>query len=301
MKIVLTNDRVRDLCKNLSERILSVETSSLSPLPIYGIPRGGIPVAYMLELLFPDYFRVTDSLSEAVICVDDIIDSGATRDRYMSIHNKPVFGMIDKTISGSEFKDAWIVFPWETNDKEGTGVEDNVVRLLQFIGEDPTRGGLIETPKRVAKAWQYWCSGYEVDIPALLKTFEDGADGCDEMVVVKDIPFYTHCEHHMAPFFGTATVAYIPNGKIVGLSKLPRIVDAFARRLQVQERLTNQIADAIDGNLSPLGVGVIIKARHLCMESRGIQQQGHCTITSALRGVIRNTPAARAEFLDLAR
>jgi GTP cyclohydrolase I len=121
------------------------------------------------------------------------------------------------------------------------------------------------------------------------------------MVVVKDIPFYTHCEHHMTPFFGTATVAYIPDGKIVGLSKLARVVDAFARRLQVQERLTNQIADALQDNLKPKGVGVVVTARHLCMESRGIQQQGHETITSALRGVMRDLPEARAEFLNLAR
>jgi len=187
------------------------------------------------------------------------------------------------------------------DDQLGKRVEDNIVRLLQFIGEDPNRGGLLETPKRVAKAWQHWAGGYDVDIPSLLKTFEDGADGCDEMVVIRNIPFYTHCEHHMAPFFGTATVAYIPDGKIVGLSKIPRVVDAFARRLQVQERLTNQIADAIQTNLQPKGVGVIVKARHLCMESRGIEQQGHETITSALRGVMRDLPEARSEFLDLAR
>jgi GTP cyclohydrolase I len=138
-------------------------------------------------------------------------------------------------------------------------------------------------------------------VPGLLKSFKDGADGCDEMVIVKNIPFYTHCEHHMAPFFGTATVAYIPNGQIVGLSKLSRVVDAFARRLQVQERLTNQIADAINDNLMPIGAGVIIQARHLCMESRGICQQGHTTVTSALRGVMRDAPEARAEFLALAR
>jgi len=121
------------------------------------------------------------------------------------------------------------------------------------------------------------------------------------MVIVKDIPFYTHCEHHMAPFFGTATVAYIPNGRIVGLSKISRIVDMFARRLQVQERLTNQIADALAENLLPKGVGVVIKARHLCMESRGICQQGHHTITSALRGVLKEDEKARAEFMSLAK
>ena len=131
--------------------------------------------------------------------------------------------------------------------------------------------------------------------------FEDGAEGCDEMVVVHDIPVYSHCEHHLAAIFGIATVAYIPNGKIVGLSKLPRLVDIFARRLQVQERLTNQVADAIMKHLEPKGCGVVVKARHMCMESRGIRQPNSYTTTSALRGVFKSDPSARAEFLSLTR
>ena len=162
------------------------------------------------------------------------------------------------------------------------------------------REGLRDTPNRVANAMTEWFGGYNADIPALMKVFEDGAEGCDQMVIVKDIPFYSHCEHHIAPIFGTVTIAYIPNGKILGLSKLSRVVDAFARRLQVQERLTNQIAQAIVDNLAPLGVGVLVKARHLCMESRGVKQQGHHTITSSLHGVIRNQRDARAEFMTLA-
>ena len=135
----------------------------------------------------------------------------------------------------------------------------------------------------------------------MLKTFEDGAEGCDEMVVVKDIPFYTHCEHHMAPFFGTATIAYIPDGRIVGLSKLSRVLDVFARRLQVQERLTTQVADALMEHLKPRGAGVVVRARHLCMESRGVCKQGHHTRTSALRGIFKEDSAVRAEFLSLDR
>jgi GTP cyclohydrolase IA len=179
--------------------------------------------------------------------------------------------------------------------------EDAITKLLHHVvGEDIAREGLLETPKRVIKAWAHWTSGYGVDIPALLKVFEDGGENYDEMVLVKDIPIYSKCEHHLADIFGTATIAYIPNGKIVGLSKLSRVADAFARRLQVQERLTNQIADALHYNLNPKGVGVIIKARHMCMESRGICQQGHHTITSALRGVLKDDPLARAEFIQLA-
>jgi len=172
--------------------------------------------------------------------------------------------------------------------------------ILEAIGEDETRTGLLETPDRVAKAWiDYWASGYGKDPAEILKTFEDGAEDCDEMVVVKDIPFYSHCEHHMAPIFGTASVGYIPDGRIVGLSKMSRLVEIYSRRLQVQERLTNQIAEAMHNNLNPRGVGVLIKARHLCMESRGICQQGHHTITSAVRGVLRTDSTARAEFMAL--
>lgn len=177
----------------------------------------------------------------------------------------------------------------------------NFVKLLENVPKDqPLRQGLDETPARMAKAWEHWCSGYNVDIAKLLKTFEDGAENYDEMVLVKNIPIYSKCEHHLADIFGTATIAYIPNGRVVGLSKLSRVADAFARRLQVQERLTTQIADALNEHLQPKAVGVIVKARHMCMESRGICQQGHHTVTSALRGVFKTDPTARAEFLQLA-
>lgn len=179
---------------------------------------------------------------------------------------------------------------------------DIIRELLEtIIGENSRREGLRDTPLRVVKAWSEWTSGYEVNVPGLLKCFEDGANGCDEMVLVNDIPFYSHCEHHLAPFFGTVSVGYIPQGKIVGLSKLSRLVDAFGRRLQVQERMTNQIADALWENLSPIGVGVVVRARHLCMESRGVRQQGHHTVTSALRGVFKDSQEARAEFMQLTR
>lgn len=186
-------------------------------------------------------------------------------------------------------------------------IANNIGKLLQDIEgfnpdmENGVRGGLQETPMRVAKAWEFWTSGYGVDPAEVLKTFEDGAEGVDEMVLVKDLPFYSHCEHHMAAIFGTATIAYLPNGKIVGLSKLSRLLDIFARRLQVQERLTCQVADALMTHLEPKGCGVVIKARHLCMESRGICQQGHHTVTSALRGLFKDDTAVRAEFLALAR
>lgn len=164
------------------------------------------------------------------------------------------------------------------------------------------REGLVETPKRVAKAMKHWYQGYGVDIPALLKTFKDGAEGqAGEMVVVKKIPFYSHCEHHMAMIIGHATVAYIPNGRIVGLSKINRLVKALSQRLQVQERLTAQIADTIYNELNALGAAVYIEARHMCVESRGIEQQGHTTVTNALRGNFMDDPTVRAEFMAIAR
>lgn len=161
----------------------------------------------------------------------------------------------------------------------------------------PLRQGLQETPLRAAKAWDYWTSGYDQKAEDILKVFEDGGEDYDQMVMVKDIPVYSKCEHHMADIFGTATVAYIPNGRVVGLSKLSRVVNIYARRLQVQERLTQQIADCLHTGLEPKGVGVVLKCRHMCMESRGICQQGHHTITTALHGAIREEPEARAEFM----
>lgn len=168
----------------------------------------------------------------------------------------------------------------------------------KLVPAGPVREGLAETPARVAKAWVEWTRGYHQDPREVLKAFEDGAERYDEMVVVHKIPFYSTCEHHLAPFFGTARIGYIPDGRVVGLSKLPRLLDVFARRLQVQERITTQVADALMDVLMPKGVGVVLTARHLCMESRGVCKQGAETTTCALRGVFKDG-TVRAEFLSL--
>ncbi len=178
-------------------------------------------------------------------------------------------------------------------------LESSFRDVIDSLDPQPAREGLIETPARVAKAWRFWCGGYDQDPAEILKVFEDGAEGHDEMVIVKDIPIYSTCEHHMASIFGRVSIGYIPSGKIVGLSKLSRLVDIYARRLQVQERLTRQIADALVEHIQPVGVGVIMRCRHMCMESRGLCQQGHHTVTSALRGEIRDVPSVRAEFIKL--
>ena len=174
-------------------------------------------------------------------------------------------------------------------------------RFLKSLGEDPDRPGLVETPARVTKAWKHWSSGYGQNPADVLKAFEDGAEEYNELIVVRNIPVYSHCEHHLAPFFGKATVGYMPDGKIVGLSKLTRLVECFAKRLQVQERLTIQVANALMENLQPKAVGVVIRCRHLCMESRGIKTAGEETVTSAMLGELQPNLAMRTEFLHLAR
>ena len=176
--------------------------------------------------------------------------------------------------------------------------EPLVRRQLEMLGEDPDREGLVRTPQRVAGAMRFLTQGYDQTVEEVIGTaiFEEPHDS---MVLVKDIELYSLCEHHMLPFFGKAHVAYIPDGRIVGLSKLPRIVDLFARRLQVQERLTEQIAQAIEDALKPQGVGVVIEAVHLCMMMRGVQKQNSRTITSAVRGLFRRDHRTREEFLRL--
>jgi len=176
-------------------------------------------------------------------------------------------------------------------------IREAVEKIIVAIGEDPGREGLIDTPRRVAEMYGELFAGMCQDPREELKVGYEL--GHRELVILKDIPFYSMCEHHLLPFYGRAHVAYMPRDRIVGLSKLPRIVDAFARRLQVQERLTTQIAEAIDKALHPYGVAVVIEAYHLCMMMRGVQKQNSQTVTSSLTGVFRTDPKTRAEFLEL--
>ncbi len=172
---------------------------------------------------------------------------------------------------------------------------------LMEIGENPDREGLVRTPLRVAKALDFLTNGYSTSLSEVVNNAVFDAEGADEMVLVKDIEFYSMCEHHMLPFFGKAAVAYLPKGKIIGLSKVARVVDLYARRLQVQERLTNQVADAMSEILDPLGVGVVIEGQHLCMMMRGVQKQDSSTVTSAMRGSFKKDPRTRSEFLNLVK
>ena len=170
--------------------------------------------------------------------------------------------------------------------------------MLATLGEDPAREGLIDTPKRIEKSLRFLTSGYQADVDAVVNNALFTVD-YNEMVIVKDIDFYSLCEHHLLPFFGTCHVAYIPNGRVIGLSKIPRIVDIFARRLQVQERLTNQIAETINAKIKPLGVAVVTEAAHLCMSMRGVEKQNSVAVASAMLGAFRNDARTRSEFLEL--
>jgi len=172
--------------------------------------------------------------------------------------------------------------------------------LITRLGEDVSRDGLLQTPERVTKAQAFLTSGYQQDANAILQGALFDVD-YDEMVIVKDIEFFSLCEHHMLPFFGRAHIAYIPNGKVIGLSKLPRLVDVFARRLQVQERLTREVADAIQEAIHPQGVGVVVEAKHLCMMMRGVEKQSSSTVTSAMLGAFNKQSRTRQEFLSLIR
>jgi GTP cyclohydrolase I len=187
----------------------------------------------------------------------------------------------------------------ESTERRRIEYEGLVRRQLELLGEDPSRPGLVRTPHRVARSMAWLTRGYEVDLKEAVGQgiFDDEHDN---MIMVRDIELYSMCEHHLLPFFGKAHIAYIPNGRILGLSKLPRIVDMFARRLQVQERLTGEIADAVQESVNPIGVGVVIEAAHLCMMMRGVEKQNSMTITSALLGTFRDDAKTRDEFLRLA-
>lgn len=285
----LSWDGVDSLVDTLIERV-PYEFGS-----VFGVPQGGIPVAALVARKTGVVLLVDPAeIGEDTLIVDDIADSGATARKWKAKGFETLVrrGHTPPDVArGAVVVDEWVTFPWEST----AGPEDAVRRLLEHVGEDPNRDGLVDTPRRVVKAWKEMTGGYSIDPGALLSTTFDVH--YDEMVVVRRVPFVSLCEHHVLPFTGHATVAYIP-GKVVGLSKLARLVDAYARRLQVQERLTNQIADAIEAHLDPRGAGVIVTAQHACMSARGIQKAADM-VTSSMRGAMHDEPAARHELLAL--
>jgi GTP cyclohydrolase I len=246
----------------------------------YGVPRGG---SYLSAMINP-----VSTPEEADIIIDDLIDSGATKERYALTHpEKPFVVMLDKT-TDKFLTGKWIVFPWELEEKPA---EDNFTRILQYIGEDPNRQGLVETPKRYLKFLKEFLTP-----PPFEYTCFD-AEGTDEMIIQTNIPFHSLCEHHVAPFFGVGAIAYVPDKKIVGLSKLARCLEWYSRRLQNQERITTQVAESLMKELDAKGVAVSLKAQHLCMAMRGVKKHDTWTTTSKLLGVFKEDASARSEFL----
>ena len=254
---------------------------------IYAIPRGGVPIGMYLASKLN--LELVDKIEQATLVVDDLIDSGnTTKDikndiavLYIKSHSPEPTYYVDKI-------DGWIELPYENTTKDE---EDIVIRLLEVLGENPNREGLKETPKRVLKFYRQFLNPPEYNFTVF------DSEGYDEMIVQDNIPFYSLCEHHLAPFFGTATVAYIPNGKIVGLSKLARTVEWYAGNLQNQERITHQIANRLQEELNPLGVAVTLKAKHLCMEMRGVKTHDVYTTTTKLLGFFKDKPDTRDEYL----
>ena len=181
---------------------------------------------------------------------------------------------------------------------ENNKIKNLTKQLLEEIGEDPSREGLLKTPTRVSKAWSFFSGGYNQDLDKIINNAVFNEDATD-MVVVRDVEFFSLCEHHLIPFFGRAHVAYLPNGKVIGLSKIPRIIDMFSRRLQVQERLTRQIAETVKEILDPIGVAVIMEGQHMCMQMRGVEKQNSLTTTSSMLGKFRESDRTRSEFLSI--
>lgn len=288
----VTWGQFQDLCDELASKIPPGFKS------IYGIPTGGSLVALRLSKILN--LLMVDCLGDDnTLVVDDIVDSGLTLSRHrgyftVSLHRKPHCKLSPNIYVEEVPNDNWIIYPYEIDNRGG---EDIVRRMIQYVGEDCQREGLVNTPKRVVKAWKELFEGYTKDPKEILNVgFQEGS--CEEMVILKDSPFYSTCEHHLLSFFGTVSIGYLPEDKVVGISKLSRLVKVFSRRMQIQERMTSQIADTLMDVARPKGVMVLVEAKHLCMAIRGVRESGSSMITSAIRGAFEDEKV-RQEFLNL--
>lgn len=276
---------------------------------IYAVPRGGQVLATYLSHYLEMPMISKDKITDKTLIVDDIIDSGSTRKRFkltndfVCLHSSKKENL--QFISNRntiEITDKWVVYPWE--EEEQSSVDDTVIRFLEYIGEDPNREGLADTPKRVIKSWNELYNGYEKNILDIMTTFEAPNNKMyNQIVLLKDIELFSMCEHHILPFIGKAHIAYIPDMRVIGISKLARIMEVYARRLQIQERLGHEITEAIMYYLAPKGAACIIEAQHLCMRMRGVSKQNSTMITSSLKGVFLQDNdqgrSARKELMDL--
>lgn len=293
-------------CEILAKKI---KNARLACKVIYGIPQGGTALAMELSRLLGKRVIDTKELAtwekECVLVVDDCVDSGTTISRFKGyttvvLHIKPCTPKESFPNFHCNMVDDWITYWWEATEERS--IRDNVTRILQYIGEDPTRKGLIETPDRVVRSWAELFVGYTQDPKDVFKIFDE--EGYNELVWMKRIEFYSCCEHHMLSFSGQAHVAYIANNeKVIGASKLARLVDIFSRRLSTQERIARQVTEALMENLQPIGAACIIEGAHLCMRCRGVGKQSSIMGTSCLRGKFLEDSddgrAARAELIAL--
>lgn len=287
-KIKISYEQLYQDIDSLADSIISSDAIYSS---VYAIPRGGVPIAFLLAERLG--LEVVDKIEPNSLVVDDLIDSGTTLKKYSGydiavLYAKP-YSPRTVTRYREAVYDGWIEFPYEDTNAD---IEENFIRILEHLGEDPTREGLLETPKRYIKFLKEFTTVPEFNFTAF------DAEDTDEMIIQKDIPFFSLCEHHMAPFFGKATVAYIPDGKIVGLSKLARTVELYSHKLQNQERITSQIVKRLKEELNPKGVAVTLSARHLCMEMRGVRTHDVHTVTTKLDGAFKDNHDTRAEFMN---
>jgi GTP cyclohydrolase I len=298
MPTSLSWDNIIDSARCLAGRWDPIGIGSL-----YGVPTGGAPVAALVARWLP--VPLVETPLDDTLIVDDLVDSGATLAPYIAagfkvdaLYRKP--HSPPKIAPAATTMDDWLVFPWEKDEGQPT---DAVIRLIEYIGEDPSRPGLVDTPKRVVKALKEMTAGMHVDPTRHLeRVFREDGISYDEMIVVTGIKFVSLCEHHLLPFTGTITIGYVADADVgvVGLSKLPRMALDYARRPQVQERLTRQIAESLmSPPLNARGAGVIVRAQHSCMAARGVGVEGTMT-TSTMLGVMYDEPTARSELMSLA-
>lgn len=291
--IKISSNELKEMVKDLSNKITEKFEN------IYPIPRGGYAIAIELaKILNIPIITNEKEITENTLIVDDLIDSGKTLKKFTQ-KKAVLFVKNDKEKSVDYFVtkiiNEWVKFP----DEKENEIQEHLERILQYIGEDTSREGLLETPKRMQRAYDEIFAGYKQNPKDLMKTFTEGT--CKEMVILKNCEFYSTCEHHFLPFFGHISIGYIPNKKVIGISKLARLVDCFSKRMQIQENMTTQIAECIMKELDAKGVMVVCQAQHFCMKSRGIKKQEASMVTSAIRGVFETNIALRQEFMALIR
>lgn len=272
---------------------------------VFPVPRGGYYFGIAVAALLGVPIVAEKEITEKTLIVDDVIDSGKTRMQFSEndfacIHVKEDSPCVynDQCTFTVYTTSEWIHYFWE-GENSYSSIDDAVIRQLQYIGEDIQREGLLETPKRVVKSWDFLFRGYKENPENLITVFD--AEGYDEIVLLKDIEMYSMCEHHLLPFIGKAHIAYIPNEKVIGVSKLARILDMYARRAQIQERIGNQVTEFLMENLQPKAAACIIEAQHLCMLMRGVQKQNSKMVTSSLKGAFYENIKAREELMSLLR